>query len=76
MRGLPTGRFAGAPGADAATGVWDDAIAARMVRSVASRRAASARTRRWAERVAAKASASETGADFCFFPGMIAATLP
>ena len=78
LRGLPTGRFAGALGADGAVvaGAWDVAIAARMVRSVASSRAASAMTRRCAERVAASASASETGAAFCFFPGMIRATLP
>ena len=58
--GLPTGRFAGVV---VATGVTEaGAIAARMVRSVSSRRSASARTRRRAARVAVSASASETGA--------------
>jgi hypothetical protein len=76
--GLPTGRFAGAlVGADGAAddGVVD--IAARMVRSVSSRRAASTSTRLRAARVAVSASASERlDWRFCFFPGMIEATLP
>src|ERR1019366_564119 len=54
LGGLPTGRLGGAAGAGA--------IAARMVRSVSSSRAARARTRLRAARVAASASASETGA--------------
>jgi hypothetical protein len=76
--GLPIGRFAGAVDTAAGAEAGADAMAARMVRSVSSRRAARARTRRRAARVAVSASASETGAAtfLCFFPATIGATLP